>query len=93
MSIGSETIHCACEVLALSMPTLYIRDVPEVLSETLKVRARQQGQSLSAYVVSELQKSAAQLSGREIGRRLRELNRRESASVSEILEALSEGRQ
>lgn len=75
------------------MPTLYIRDVPEVLSETLKVRARQQGQSLSAYVVSELQKSAAQLPGGEIVRRLRALNRRDSASVSEILEALSEGRQ
>lgn len=75
------------------MPTLYIRDVPEVLSETLKVRARQQGQSLSAYVVSELQKSAAQLSGGEIVRRLRALDRRDSASVSEILEALYEGRQ
>lgn len=75
------------------MPTLYIRDVPEVLSETLKVRARQQGQSLSAYVVTELQKSAAQPSGGEIVQRLRALNRRDSASVSEILEALYEGRQ
>ena len=75
------------------MPTLYIRDVPEVLSETLKVRARQQGQSLSAYVVTELQKSGAQPSGGEIVQRLRALNRRDSASVSEILEALYEGRQ
>ena len=44
------------------MTTLYIRDVPDDVAETLKQRAAARGQSLSAYVAAELKQEV------EIGR-------------------------
>ena len=41
------------------MTTLYVRDVPTDVAQTLKDRAAAEGKSLSAYVVAELSRIAS----------------------------------
>lgn len=74
------------------MATLYIRDVPEVVSETLKQRAAAQGKSLSAYVGAELARIAARPTNEEIAARLRAKDRSKGPSAQEILAAVEAGR-
>ncbi len=52
------------------MATLYVRDVPLEVAETLKDRAAAEGKSLSAYVNAELAKIAARPTNAEIAARL-----------------------
>jgi plasmid stability protein len=75
-----------------SMSTLYIREVPEEVAETLKERAAAQGQSLSAYVGAELAKLAARPSNGEVVARLRALNRAGGPSTAEVVAAVQAGR-
>ncbi|WP_068398933.1 FitA-like ribbon-helix-helix domain-containing protein [Kribbia dieselivorans] len=74
------------------MPTLYVRDVPPDVVETLKERASATGMSLSAYVVGELRRIAERPTNEEIVARLQDLDRRNGPSTDEILAALSDSR-
>lgn len=74
------------------MSTLYIREVPEAVTETLKERAAAQGQSLSAYVAGELSKLAARPTNDEVVARLRKLDRAGGPAANEIVEAVQAGR-
>ncbi len=75
-----------------AMSTLYIREVPDAVAETLKERAAAQGQSLSAYVAAELAKLVARPTNDEVVARLRLLNRDGSPSSAEIVDAVKAGR-
>lgn len=74
------------------MTTLYIREVPEQVAETLKERAAAQGKSLSAYVGGELAKIAARPTNEEVASRLRARDRSSGPSPAEIVAALEAGR-
>ena len=74
------------------MPTLYIRDVPEEVTETLKERAAAQGQSLSAYVGAELVKIATRPTNAQIAARLAARDRSTGPSSVDILEAVRDNR-
>lgn len=69
----------------MGMPTLYIRDVPEAVAETLKARAGDRGQSVSAYVNAQLALIASRPSNAEIVDRLRARDRSASVSAQAIL--------
>jgi plasmid stability protein len=72
--------------------TLYIREVPVAVAETLKERAAAQGKSLSAYVGAELARIAARPTNEEIAARLRARDRSAGPSTEEILTAVEAGR-
>ncbi|MBN6057173.1 antitoxin, partial [Nonomuraea sp. RK-328] len=74
------------------MATLYIRDVPEPVAESLKARAAEAGMSLSAYVARELADIAARPTNGEIVTRLKARNRSNGPSTHDILQAVHEGR-
>ena len=57
------------------MTTLYVRDVPADVAQTLKERAAAEGKSLSAYVVAELGRIASRPTNAEMVQRLRDLDR------------------
>ncbi|MGN9844398.1 FitA-like ribbon-helix-helix domain-containing protein [Nonomuraea sp. H19] len=75
------------------MATLYIRDVPEPVAESLKERAAEAGMSLSAYVARELADIATRPTNAEIVKRLKAKDRSQGPSTADILEAVAEGRQ
>ncbi|WP_113704518.1 FitA-like ribbon-helix-helix domain-containing protein [Nonomuraea lactucae] len=74
------------------MATLYIRDVPEPIAESLKERAAEAGMSLSAYVARELADIAARPTNAEMVKRLKARDRSRGPSTADILEAVAEGR-
>ena len=74
------------------MPTLYIREVPESVAETLKERAAAQGKSLSAYVGAELARIAERPTNAEIAGRLRGRDRSNGPTIEEIVTAVEAGR-
>lgn len=74
------------------MATLYIREVPEQVAQTLKERAAAQGTSLSAYVGAELARIAARPTNEEIAARLRSRDRSTGPSVDDIVAAVAAGR-
>ncbi len=71
-----------------AVTTLYIREVPEKVAETLKTRAAARGQSLSAYVGAELAKIAARPTNEEIVGRLRTRDRSTGPTAEEIVAAV-----
>ena len=74
------------------MTTLYIRDVPDDVAETLKQRAAAQGQSLSAYVAAELKQIASRPTNAEIIDRLRIMDRTSGPGREEILAEIAANR-
>lgn len=74
------------------MTTLYIRDVPPDVAETLKDRAAAEGQSLSAYVVRQLTQIAQRPTNADIVARLRARDRSDGPSTQDIVDALHESR-
>lgn len=74
------------------MTTLYIRDVPEAVAETLKARAATQGQSLSSYVNAQLAIIAARPGNAEVAARLRTRDRTQGATSERIVEELRAAR-
>lgn len=74
------------------MATLYIREVPETVAETLKLRAAEQGQSLSAYVNAQLAVIASRPSNAEIVERLRDRDRTGGVSTQQILDEVRAAR-
>ncbi|MDF2711039.1 antitoxin [Nonomuraea muscovyensis] len=74
------------------MATLYIRDVPEPVAESLKERAAEAGMSLSAYVARELADIAARPTNAELVRRLKGRDRSHGPSTADILDAVADGR-
>lgn len=69
------------------MATLYIREVPEAVAETLKERSAAQGKSLSAYVAAELARIAERPTNEEIVERLRSRDRSNGPTTEEIVAA------
>lgn len=74
------------------MATLYVRDVPDEVTQTLKERAAAEGKSLSAYVAAELARIAARPTNAEVVARLRERDRANGPSAADIVEVLRESR-
>jgi plasmid stability protein len=74
------------------MRTLYIRDVPDEVAETLKARAAAEGRSLSAYIAAELARMAFRPTNAEVVARLRARDRSAGPTPLEILEAVEEAR-
>ena len=74
------------------MTTLYIRDVPDDVAETLKQRAAARGQSLSAYVTAELKQIASRPTNAEIIDRLRAMDRTSGPGREEILAEIAANR-
>lgn len=74
------------------MTTLYVRDVPVEVAETLKERAAAEGKSLSAYVNAELAKLAARPTNAEIVARLKARDRSSGPSTQEILDTVQRER-
>ncbi|MDY6054455.1 FitA-like ribbon-helix-helix domain-containing protein [Micrococcus sp.] len=72
------------------MPTLYIRDVPTSVVDTLKDRAAAAGRSLSVYVAGELTRLATRPTNAEIVARLRERDRGEGPDTAAILAELGQ---
>jgi len=73
------------------MGLIQIRDVPDDVHRTLKVRAAAEGTSLSAYVLREVTRAARAPTAQELDARIRA---RSGAGITttEILEARDEGR-
>lgn len=84
--------ECLQSASIFVMATLYIREVPDPVVDTLKERAAAQGQSLSAYVGAELATLAARPTNREIATRLRAKDRANGPSVDDIVAAVEAGR-
>lgn len=74
------------------MATLYIRDVPDELAETLKERAGARGKSVSSYVGGELARIAGRPTNEEIAARLRSRDRSTGPTVDDIVSAVAAGR-
>ncbi|HET7682868.1 MAG TPA: antitoxin [Marmoricola sp.] len=74
------------------MSTLYIRDVPDAVAETLKERAAAEGKSLSAYIGAELTRIATRPTNSEVIARLQARDRSAGPAPRDILEAVQEGR-
>lgn len=74
------------------MKTLYVRDVPDDVVETLKERAAAEGRSLSAYVATELTRIAARPTNVEVVARLRDRDRSTGPTADEIVAAVEAGR-
>ena len=74
------------------MATLYVRDVPPDVAQTLKERAAAEGKSLSAYVVAELGRIASRPTNAEMVQRLRDLDRGEGPTSGDIVQALGQSR-
>lgn len=74
------------------MTTLYVRDVPPDVAQTLKERAAAEGKSLSAYVVAELGRIASRPTNAEMVQRLRDLDRGEGPTSGDIVQALGQSR-
>lgn len=74
------------------MTTLCIRDVPETVVARLKDRAAEEGQSLSAYVATQLEVIASRPSLIEMAARLRMRDRSTGASREQIIDTLRDSR-
>ncbi|NLJ55257.1 MAG: antitoxin [Intrasporangiaceae bacterium] len=74
------------------MTTLYIRDVPDEVAQTLRRRATASGMSVSAYVAAELALIAARPTNAEIVERLKSRDRTDGPSAQDIVEAVHAGR-
>lgn len=70
------------------MTTLYVRDVPADVAQTLKNRAAAEGKSVSAYVVTELSRIAARPTNSEIVARLRARDRAGGPTTANIIDVL-----
>ncbi len=67
------------------MKTLYVRDVPDDVVQTLKERAAAEGRSLSAYVATELTKIAGRPTSEEVIARLSARDRSTGPTPGEIV--------
>ncbi len=74
------------------MTTLYIRDVPEDVAETLKQRAAERGQSLSAFLNGQLSQIANRPTNEALVERLRARNRANAVTTGRILDELHQSR-
>ncbi|CAM2954405.1 FitA-like ribbon-helix-helix domain-containing protein [Actinomyces slackii] len=75
------------------MATLYVRDVADSVAEELKVRAAEEGMSLSAYVSAELTRIASRPTNARIVQRLRSKDRSAGPTTEQIVTAVRQGRE
>lgn len=73
------------------MGLIQIRDVPEDVHRTLKVRAAAEGRSLSDYVLREITRPAQAPTPEELDERIRSRGAR-GVTTADILEARESGR-
>ena len=64
-------MHCACVTLISMSKMIQIRNVPDDLHRTLKVRAAEAGMTLSDYLLSEIERVAERPTLAEMMERLR----------------------
>lgn len=89
MLLASMLVICKHRVMA----TLYIRDVPEDVAQTLKDRAAERGESLSVFATRELTRIARHPTNAEIIARLERMERASPPpTIEQIVEAVHEGR-
>lgn len=74
------------------MATLYVRDVTDEVTQTLKARAAAEGMSLSAYVARELTRLAERPTNAELVARLKEKDRSAGPSTAQVIDAVTQGR-
>ncbi|HYM46494.1 MAG TPA: hypothetical protein VES65_10115 [Solirubrobacteraceae bacterium] len=74
------------------MSAIQIKHVPPELHERLRVRARQEGRSLSDYVLSVLDRDLAVPTTREWLERVRQREPVKGVSSEEIVDLIHEGR-
>ena len=74
------------------MATLYVRDVPEDVTEELKARAAAEGVSLSAYVAAQLALIASRPTNAQVVQRLRTQTRADGPSTAQVVAAVRVGR-
>ncbi|MEU6060476.1 hypothetical protein [Streptomyces sp. NPDC047097] len=75
------------------MATIHIRDVPDDILTTLKVRAARAGQSLQAYSLQVLTDDAALLSPAEAAEEARRIAARSSVTSDDISDAIEHMRE
>lgn len=63
-------MRCACDILLRMAKMIQIRNVPDELHRTLKVRAAQAGMTLSDYLLSEIEQIAEKPTLSEMMKRL-----------------------
>lgn len=71
---------------------IQVRNVPDALHKTLKVRAAEAGLSLSDYIKRELEESASRPSFEEVAARVRARRRADGPSMEQIVEAVRSAR-
>ena len=74
------------------MATIYIRDVPDEVAETLKSRAAADGKSLSAYLSALLTETANRPTNFEVLERIRMIDRTGYPTHDDIMDALEQDR-
>ncbi|MDO5671326.1 MAG: antitoxin [Actinomycetaceae bacterium] len=74
------------------MGVLYVRDVPESVSEVLKARAADEGMSMSSYVLAQLRILADKPTNAQIVERLRRKNRADGPGTQQILDTVQGSR-
>lgn len=74
------------------MPAITIREVPDPILETLKLKAAQAGKSLQAYLLDLVTREAAVPTLAEMMARL-DRETRTDVSTSDILAAIDDGRE
>lgn len=78
-------MYIACDTLLHMTKMIQIRNVPDELHRKLKVRAAQEGMTLSDYLLSEVEKVAEKPTLRELMERL---GQREPVDLDEPPEAI-----
>ncbi|MBK7721098.1 MAG: toxin-antitoxin system, antitoxin component [Austwickia sp.] len=73
-------------------PTIQIRNVPVEVSRTFKARAAAEGQSLSDYLLGELQRIAARPTRRELVERIEQRGRVDLPPAADVLADQRAGR-
>jgi hypothetical protein len=76
--------------MLVSMPSIQIRNVPEDVHRTLRVRAAEAGMSLSEYLLDRISRDARRPTVAEVIERAG--RRSGGASVEQIVEAVRAGR-
>ncbi|MQA07995.1 MAG: hypothetical protein GEU98_05450 [Pseudonocardiaceae bacterium] len=75
------------------MATIHVREIPDGVLTTLKVRAARSGKSLQSYIRCVLEAEAASLTPEEAADRARMLAERSSVTADDVVDAIGEMRE
>ena len=81
-------MRCTCKHAEHMSKMIQVRNVPDQLHRKLKIRAIEQGVSLSDYILAELRRLAERVSPQELAERARAIVREDlTPSPAELLRA------